>query len=268
MFEEDTTHAWLAGSAPAAAYQEARSALTWPLLTLGLFVPGAGVAACAVLAAAASPVWLLGVLLIPLLPPFLISISLLYRNWPTGIRLDTSGITIGAIRSPRARRRTPTVTHQSWGLFSCPWSQVRAARVVTDPAELRRLKAAPLYATLTNRWGTRRPGSPGTMTGCKLGVLTAPFMRAALVVDLDLGMAETSQIRPARYFGNGIGGSLSRLVRPEAGTTWIVPTRRPGDLAQALGISGNEQAHGQGHRRNAGHGRGHQPAGRSRRRGR
>lgn len=219
---------------PAAAYEEAHSALTWPLLAWGLFLPAAGEAVCIILAGAADPIWLLGAALLPIFAPVMIGISLLYRNWPTGVRLDTTGITIGAIHSPRARRRSPTVTHQSWGLFTCPWSQVRTARVVTDPSELRALKTSPLYSTLTNRWGTRRVGGSSTMTTCKLGVLTAPFMRAALVIDLDFGMAENSQIRPARYFGNGIGRSVSRLVRPEMSTTWIVPTRRPNDLGQAL----------------------------------
>ena len=222
---------------PAVAYQEAHSALTWPLLAWGLVLPAAGEAACIILAVVADPIWLLGAAFLPLFAPITVGISLLYRNWPTGIRLDTSGITIGAISSPRAGGRTPTVTHQSWGLFSCPWSQVREARVVTDPAELRRLKTSPLYATLTNRWGTRRVGGSAAMTGCKLGVLTAPFMSAALVIDLDLGMAATSQVRPARYFGNGLGGSLSRLVQPELSTTWIVPTHHPGDLSRALSVS-------------------------------
>ncbi len=219
---------------PAVGYREAHSALTWPLLALGLFVPAAGMAAFVILGAAVNPQWLLGVLFLPLFPPFLAYISLLYRNWPTGIRLDQAGITIGAISSPRAAERTPTVTHQSRGLFTCPWSQVRAARVVTDPAELRRLKTSPDYSTLTNRWGTRRLGGSRTMTNCKIGVFTAPFMRAALVIDLDLGMVEASHVRPARYFSNGIDGSLSRLIQPEMSTTWIVPTRGPGKLSKAL----------------------------------
>jgi hypothetical protein len=34
---------------------------------------------------------------------FLVPISLLYRNWPTGIRVDEKGISIGAIGSAQGR---------------------------------------------------------------------------------------------------------------------------------------------------------------------
>ena len=68
----------------------------------------------------------------------LVPISLLYRNWPTGIRIDESGISIGAVGSSHAARRKPTINHQSWGLFTCPWQAVEGIRIVTDRAELRK----------------------------------------------------------------------------------------------------------------------------------
>jgi hypothetical protein len=61
----------------------------------------------------------------------LISIGLLYRSWPTGIRIDDSGISIGAVRSAKASSREPTVSHQSRGLFTCPWPAVLELHVVT-----------------------------------------------------------------------------------------------------------------------------------------
>jgi hypothetical protein len=210
-------------------YQEAHCALRWPLLALGLFGPAAVMAACVVLAATVSPVWLLGLLFVPIFLPFLMFISLLYRNWPSGIRIDESAISIGAVGSAAAARRTPTVNHQGWGLFSCPWSAVLDARVVTDPAEVQRLRRSPEYYTLSNRWLI-----PARMKRCKVGVLSAPFMRAALVVEIEDGPATIPRIRPARFFGNGMNGRVSRRMAPVTGSTWVAPTRDPGRLSRAL----------------------------------
>jgi hypothetical protein len=171
-----------------------------------------------------NPEWFLGLVFLLLSAPAQIYVGLLYRNWPTGIRLDETAISIGAIASSRAESRTPTVLHQSWGLFTCPRSAVRSARVVTEPAEVRRLKTAPLYYTLTNRWGSKRD-----MTYCNLGVLTSPFMRAALVTDVDPDAVTAPRARPARMFSNGKDGHLSRLIPPALSPTWIAhpPPGRP-----------------------------------------
>jgi hypothetical protein len=211
------------------AYREDRSALSWPLLACGLFGPLAVVAACVILGLVVNPQWFIGLVFLLLSAPAQIYVGLLYRNWPTGIRLDETSISIGAVRSGRAAGRTPTVTHQSWGLFTCPRSAVRSARVVTDPAEVRRLRKAPLYYTLTNRWGSKRD-----MTYCNLGVLTSPFMRAALVIDVDPGAVTAPRARAARMFSNGKDGRMSRLIPPALSPTWIVPTRHPEDLSAAL----------------------------------
>ena len=42
--------------------------------------------------------WLIAAAILPSFPPIMIVTGLLYRNWPTGIRIDDTGITIGAIR--------------------------------------------------------------------------------------------------------------------------------------------------------------------------
>ena len=63
--------------------REAHSALNWPLLTCGLFGPAAGVAICVVLGITVSPQWLPWVMFV-LFGLFLVPISLLCRNWPTG----------------------------------------------------------------------------------------------------------------------------------------------------------------------------------------
>jgi len=119
--------------------------------------------------------WFIGVLFVPLFAPFLIAITLLYRNWTTGIRLDKGGISIGTVRSSHTDK-SRTVTQQSRALFTCPWAAVHAVRVVTDPAEIRLLKTSPQYYTFTNRWGTpkSRPSGRKRMDYC---MLTLPQRR-------------------------------------------------------------------------------------------
>ena len=120
-----------------ARYQEAHSALNGRLLAYGLFAPLAIAAAFVTLGVTVNPEWFILLVLLPLFVPVMIYISLLYRNWPTGILIDEAGISIGAVGSSRATRRKPTINHQSWGLFTCPWHAVQGMRVITDRTELR-----------------------------------------------------------------------------------------------------------------------------------
>ena len=150
-------------------------------------------------------------------------------NWPTGIRIDESGISIGAVGSAAVASRRPTVSHQSWGLFTCPWSAVLDVRIVTDRDELRQMREGPRYYTLTNRW-TSKFG----MDRCNIGVLVSPFMRSALVIEVNPFQVTASEIRPARYFSNFRDGPFSYLIRPPMSPTWIVPTRHPEELGAVL----------------------------------
>jgi hypothetical protein len=159
----------------------------------------------------------------------MISSGLLYRNWPTGIRVDEVGISIGAIGSARAAPRRPTVNHQSWGLFTCPWPAVQDVRIVTDRNELRRMNASPGYYTLTNRWSNRV-----RTDRCNTGVLISPFMRAALVIEVNPFEVTASKIKPARFYSNFKDGRFSHLVHPQLSPTWVVPTRHPEALSAAL----------------------------------
>jgi hypothetical protein len=210
-------------------YSEDHSALRWPLLGWGMVAPVALVVIAIVLGFTTSPYWFIAVPCVPGFAPFLIGISLLYRNWPTGIRVDGDGVRIGAVRSARAARRSPTVTHQNWGLFSCPWSGVGTLTVVTDPAQLRRIRTAPQYFTLSNRWGKSR-----TATRCMLGVLTAPFMRGALLVDVDPAQVTVPATRAARFFPNQVGRPLATRLEPQVSTVWVVPTRHPDRLRRVV----------------------------------
>jgi hypothetical protein len=170
-----------------------------------------------------------GLLLAYCLVPVMILSGLLYRNWPTGIRVDEAGISIGAVRSARAACRKPTVSHQSWGLFTCPWQAVQGVRIVTDSGELRRMNASPQYYTLTNRWGNK-----ARTDRCNTGVLISPFMRAALVIEVDPFEVTASQVRPARFYSSFKDGRFSHLVRPQLSPSWVVPTRHPEALSAAL----------------------------------
>ena len=219
------------------SYREAHSALSWPLLTCGLFGPAAGIALCVALGIIVSPQWFPWVLFV-LFGLFLVPISLLSRNWPTGIWVDESGISIGAIGSAQAVSRRPTVNQQSWGIFTCPWSGVQGVRLVTDRAELQQMKNSPSYYTFTNRWG----GKAG-MTHCNTGVLASPFMHAALVIVVNPSTVTASQIRPARYYSNFKDGYFSHLIHPQLSPTWVVPTRHPEALSAALQRAGRPVRH-------------------------
>jgi hypothetical protein len=208
-------------------YLEAHSALNGQLLAYGV-LPLAAEAVCFTLGLAANLPWFF-VLMGPLFLFVLISVGLLYRNWPTGIRVDESGITIGAVRSARATRRKPTVNHQSRGLFTCPWPAVLGTRIVTDRGDLRQMKNSPQYYTLTNRWTNKLE-----MRRCNIGVLASPCMRAALVIEVNPFAVTASEIRPARFYSNFKDGHFSHLVHPQLSPTWIVPTRHPEMLRAAL----------------------------------
>ena len=210
------------------SYREPHSALTWPLLACGLFAPAAAEITCLILGIATNQPWFF-VIMGWLLVPVMIWTSLLYRNWPTGIRIDAAAISIGAIGPARAASQTPTLNHQSRALFTCPWSAVEGVRIVTDRAELRQMKNTPRYYTLTNRWGRKRG-----MDHCNIGVLASSFMRAALVIDVDPLAVSAPQVRPARFYSNFTDGYFSHLVRPRLSPVWIMPTRHPEALGRAL----------------------------------
>jgi hypothetical protein len=215
---------------PSGRYREAHSALNRPLLGWYLLAPALVEAVLLAAGVAASQPWFF-VFMGWVFVPVLIAVTLVYRNWPTGIRLDETAVSIGAVGSARAARRTPTVNHQSRGLFTCPWPAVQGLHVVTDRAELRRMKNAPRYYTFTNRWTAKRG-----MSHCNIGVLASPFMRAALVIEIDPAAATASEIRPARFYDNYLHGYFSRLTQPRLSPVWVAPTRHPEALRKAISV--------------------------------
>lgn len=205
------------------AYAEDHCALSPDLLAMGLFGPLALFTLCVALGFTVSPDWFVGAGFTPVL--CMVSISMLYRNWPTGIRVDEWGVRIGAVASKGAEHRNPTVTHQTWAVFSCPWSGVREMFVVTDPDHVMLLRTSPEYHTLSNRWMKR-----SSMTWCEAGVLVPPAMRAALVIRIDPAVATMPELGSTRFYSNYMDPKdphFSRDLKPRFGNTWVVPTHHP-----------------------------------------
>ena len=220
-----------------ASYVEAGAARNRLLLALGLAAPVLICATCAALALMVSTDWLVGLLLTPLMPPFLMYIPILYRNWPSGIRIDKRGVQIGAIASVRAADRVPSCAGQAWGLFHAPWSEIASIEVVDDPRRLRQLRTSSGLRSLCNRWSL-----PRSTRYCKIGVLLPPFTRAALVITVWTGQVRAPATRPVTFFRAGpLGGCAAAASRGsrsqvtgELSGVWIAPTRHPEALRAAL----------------------------------
>jgi len=82
------------------AYAEDHSALSPPLLAMGLFGPVALFVLCSALGFTVSPGWFVTAGVIPVF--CMAPVALLYRNWPTGIRVDETGVRIGAVAAQAA----------------------------------------------------------------------------------------------------------------------------------------------------------------------
>ncbi len=217
------------------SYAERRCALRWPLVMWGLALPAGLVVVLVLAVILGNPSSLFSSWVVPLVEgpgvvAAMMGTALLYRNWPSGIRIDERGVSIGAVGSRRAARRRPTVTHQNWGLFSCAWPDVKDVTVVTDPWQIHEIKKSPPYWTLSNRWG-----KPRQMTRCMAGVLTAPFMKAALVINVGYADVASPDLRSALFFANYIAEpKFSVRLNPERSPMWVAPTRNPDELRAFL----------------------------------
>lgn len=145
----------------------------------------------------------------------LVTVVIIAANFRTGIEISADGIRIGAVNHTRKqpRRSLPWGDAQRKEVFFCPWNAVQRAAVVTDRTALK---------------SAGRLRNPGV----KLGVLWAPFAKAALVIEIDPRSAvfpefrEPDQKRP-----------IFRPYHPGPFTPssiWYAPTKRPDDLRRVL----------------------------------
>ena len=188
------------------AYNQKRSALSWPLMLTGLLAIAVGAVVaivCVVLSLTVSKGFV--VLFAAAAAWTIFWTRVLRSKWPTGIRVDATGIKIGD------KRALPFATSQSQTVFACSWSAVRAI-AVSERSRQRSLPRQP-------------PGKAGRgRILAMLSRLPAPFTPAVLVIDVDPDAAGAPQ---TRLVDNAYGfGAPPRR--------WMTATRRPDALRAAL----------------------------------
>lgn len=202
-------------------YAEDHCSLRWPVLFNGIVWPVLFVA-CVIVPAVTGNVlitYLAAIAFILCLVPGG-SIIGLVTAWPTGIRIDADGIRIGGVHRAEQHpgqgpeKKLPPVSAQRRQVFSCPWNGVQRVAVVTDRAELKKLVRS-----------SRGHNTP-------VGILWAYWMRAALVVNVDLAAAHVPQFRPPDTQSHWF--RMSRYNRAVPSPVWLAPTRHPDRLREAL----------------------------------
>jgi hypothetical protein len=144
----------------------------------------------------------------------LLATTFALKNWPVGIRIGGDGIRIGAVRRQPKPGKQPWADYQRWQTLFVPWNAVRRAAVITDKSGLRDARL------LSKRNIT------------KVGVLTAPFTRAALLIEVDPDRVvvpefhEPHERRPM--------WTLGHMTPFELSPVWYVPTRHPAELRSVL----------------------------------
>lgn len=155
-----------------------------------------------------------------------------FVHWPTGIRIDEDGVRVGNVRHPDANRRHPPApSFQAYRVFAIGWPGVLSMRVVRDRHELRQLAKTSRRATTS---GVKARG--GAAVGFYLGMLTPPFLRAALVLEIDGEYATFPEFRTRQ---------AKTIATSQVGTrsgTWVAPTRHPDRVAEVVAtITGSPQ---------------------------
>lgn len=196
-----------------ASYSEDRSAIRWPSY---FWISFWGVLLAAFIVAGivtGSPN--LAVLMALAFVGVLLTVGFTIKNWPVGIRINRDGIRIGAVRRrPLPSGKRPWSDYQRWHELAVPWDAVRRAAVITDKPGLRDARR------LNKRDIT------------EIGVLTAPFTRAVLLIEIDPGRVVIPDFREPdterqlwRY---------SHTTPFELSAVWCVSTRHPGRLRAVL----------------------------------
>jgi hypothetical protein len=144
----------------------------------------------------------------------LLAATFALKNWPVGIRAGGDGIRIGAVRRQPKPGKQPWADYQRWQPLFVPWNAVRRAAVITDKSGLRDARL------LSNRKIT------------KVGVLTAPFTRAVLLIEVDPDRVVVPEFHePHERLPMW---TLGHMTPFELSPVWYVPTRRPAELRSAL----------------------------------
>lgn len=139
------------------------------------------------------------------------------KMWPVGIRVGGDGIRIGGVRlRPKPRKNPPWAFYQHRQVLFCPWDAVRRIAVVTDKSGLRDARS------LRGRQGEL----------IRIGVLTGPFTRAALLIETDPERVVTPEFREPQT--ERPLWTPPHMESVELSPVWYVPTRRPGALRAAL----------------------------------
>ncbi|TNC26032.1 hypothetical protein [Amycolatopsis alkalitolerans] len=211
------------------AYAEDRCSWRPPLVVLGIAMPVLVIAAVV----AGMILHAEGFALL-VIPPLIIWLATGARYlpmvWPTGIRIDGDGVRIGAVRrwerkpDRKRRRKPPPASFQHYHVFSCPWRGILALEVTTDRKRMRELDKTAHRAPSKNLRATG--GLP--VAAFYLGMLTAPFAKAELIIEIDPEYAQFPTFRDvqALFAGTSQAGTRS--------TTWVVPTRRPRELTRLV----------------------------------
>jgi hypothetical protein len=200
-------------------YAEDHCALRWPLTFHAVFWPILLIAAIAVLIVDPNLSYLLTIPLIGTAFGIITAVI----NRAISIRVTRTGVSIGGVRRQHHRRGRhpgpsgplPPATAQRMCVFSCPWPGIRHIEVVTGRDRIQDL--------------ARSRSDGGTLA---LGTLWAPFMKAALVIHVDLSQATVPEFRPPdtrRYWFKP-----SRRDPHTVSPTWYAPTRHPTELHAAL----------------------------------
>lgn len=214
-------------------YAEDGCARRTPFLVLGIGLPVL-IVLCTVVGVATGEKGLQLPTVIALFAWLFTNARLLFVCWPTGVRIDGTGIRIGGVRgaerhraghpgSQTSRRKPPPPSYQCYHVFSVPWTGVQSLTVVTDRKELRRLRKEGRGGPIS---GVK---ARGMVIGFRLGMMVPPFARAALVIDVDLESADFPEFRNVK--------SLTAQATSQVGTrssTWAVPTRHPDQLQMVV----------------------------------
>lgn len=195
-------------------YAEDRSAISWPYylhLAVWGIIMAAGIAAEIMTGDAALTCVPMGLGFFG----FFITLIFIYQNWPVGIRVDGDGFRIGAVRrKPNRPGKQPWSDYQRWQELFAPWDAVGRVAVITDKPGLRDARM------LGNRDVNR------------IGVLTSPFTRAVLLIEVNPARVTVPDFREPDEKTPML--RLGHLTPFEDSPVWYVPTRHPDALRAAL----------------------------------